>query len=273
VRIESSRLDISPPPDINWHRDVFDNSVALVTFRERSTLLSIASEVVIQHYEETPLDFVVESYAEAYPFLYDADERIELAAYQQAVYPNDRRNIAAWLDSLGCQGCGIETFVLVDRINRGIASPYFTYVVREEQGVQSPACTLETRMGSCRDYAALFVEACRVLGLASRFVSGYLHAPSTEAGNGATHAWSEVYLPGPGWKGFDSTTGEVTGTRHIPIAVARHPESVPPVAGSFIGPSQWPALTVDVQVTALSSDTRSGSPLHCKDRFTSHGAS
>ncbi len=252
VRIESSRLDISPAYDIKWHRDVFDNSVALVSFREPATLLSIASEVIIQHYEETPLDFTVEDYAVRYPFLYDGEERTELAAYQQAVWPNDRRHIVAWLDSIGCQGGGVETFALLDRINRAICNPYFTYVVREEQGVQSPACTLQTRMGSCRDYAALFVEACRALGLASRFVSGYVHAPTTEAGNASTHAWSEVYLPGPGWKGFDSTTGEVTGTRHIPVAVARHPESVPPVAGTFIGPAgQWPTLRVDVQVVAL----------------------
>ena len=252
VRIESSRLDISPAYDIKWHRDVFDNSVALVSFREGATLLSIASEVIIQHYEEAPLDFVVEDYAVQYPFLYDGEERTELAAYQQPVYPNDRRQIEAWLAGFHFQGERVETFALLDRINRGIASPYFTYVTREEQGVQSPAWTLQTRTGSCRDYAALFVEACRVLGLASRFVSGYVHAPTTEAGNASTHAWSEVYLPGPGWKGFDSTTGEVTGTRHIPVAVARHPESVPPVAGTFIGPAgQWPMLTVDVQVVAL----------------------
>jgi transglutaminase-like putative cysteine protease len=252
VRIESSRLDISPEYDINWHRDVFDNSVALVSFRERANLLSIASEVIIQHYEEAPLDFVVEDYALHYPFLYDGEERTELAAYQQPVYPNDRRQIEAWLGGFGYQGGREETFALLDRINRGIASPNFTYIVREEQGVQPPSQTLQSRMGSCRDYAALFVEACRVLGLASRFVSGYLHAPTTEAGNATTHAWSEVYLPGPGWKGFDSTTGEVTGSHHIPVAVARHPESVPPVAGTFIGPAGiWPTLTVNVQVVAL----------------------
>jgi transglutaminase-like putative cysteine protease len=252
VRIVSSRLDISPAYDIKWHRDLFDNSVARVTFREGATLLRIASEVIIEHYEETPLDFLVEEYALQYPFLYDGEERTELASYQQAVWPNDRRQILAWLDSVGCRGNGIETFALLDRINHAICNPNFTYVVREEQGVQSPAYTLQTRTGSCRDYAALFVEACRALGLASRFVSGYVHAPTTEAGNASTHAWSEVYLPGPGWKGFDSTTGEVTGTRHIPVAVARHPESVPPVAGTFLGPAgRWPMLTVDVRVVAL----------------------
>ena len=90
------------------------------------------------------------------------------------------------------------------------------------------------------------------MGLASRFVSGYLHMPNNETGNASTHAWAEVYLPGPGWKGFDPTSGLVTGNQHIPVAVARHPEAVPPVSGSFVGPAgQLPALTVSVRVSEL----------------------
>ena len=107
--------------------------------------------------------------------------------------------------------------------------------------------------GSCRDYATLFIEACRCLGLASRFVSGYLHAPATEAGNASTHAWAEVYLPGKGWQGFDPTVGEITGNRHIAVAVARNPEAVPPVSGSFVGPGQTlPRMVVNVQVNLLT---------------------
>jgi transglutaminase-like putative cysteine protease len=97
------------------------------------------------------------------------------------------------------------------------------------------------------------MEACRHLGLASRFVSGYLFTSGTDTGNASTHAWAEVYLPGAGWKGFDPTSGEVTGNRHIAVAVARHPEAVPPVAGSYLGPSgQLPALSVAVRVSALA---------------------
>ena len=101
--------------------------------------------------------------------------------------------------------------------------------------------------------ATLFVETCRYLGLASRFISGYAHAPATEHWSATTHAWAEVYLPGAGWKGFDPTNGEAAGRRHIPVAVSRHPEAVPPVAGSFIGPSgSPPKLIVDVHIIALS---------------------
>ena len=89
------------------------------------------------------------------------------------------------------------------------------------------------------------MEAARHLGLAARFVSGYLHAPPSAFDLGATHAWAEVYLPGAGWKGFDPTIGQIVGTEHIAVAVTMLPESVPPIAGSFIGP---PGASLDVGV-------------------------
>lgn len=251
VRIESSKLDISPAAQVKWHRDVFDNSVAVASFSEPADRLTIASEVVIEHYEEAPLDFLVADYAVNYPFIYGPEERVELLPYEQPAYPNDQDAVRDWVSAFGLAQGTIETYALLDQMNRAVLDQ-FTYVRREEPGVQLPSRTIAERGGSCRDYAALFVEACRYLGLASRFVSGYLHAPATEAGNAATHAWAEVYLPGPGWKGFDPTIGEVTGARHIAVAVARHPESVPPVAGTFTGPSELaPTLVVDVRVHRL----------------------
>jgi transglutaminase-like putative cysteine protease len=126
--------------------------------------------------------------------------------------------------------------------------------MREEPGVQSPAETLATRSGSCRDYATLFIEACRYLGFAARFVSGYLHSPTTVRGEGSTHAWSEVYLPGAGWKGFDSTSGHVVGHDHIAAAVSRHPEAIPPVCGSFAASTpQNPLMKVSVQVSEIET--------------------
>jgi transglutaminase-like putative cysteine protease len=251
VRIESSRLDISPTHRVRWHRDVFDNSVAVVRFRETAQRLAIDSEVVIQHYEEAPLDFIVEDYAVDYPFEYRKEERVDLAPFQQLVYADQQSMLRDWLKDLNLLSGKIETYVLLDRLNRIITSE-FKYMIREEPGVQSPEQTLSSRSGSCRDYATLFIEACRFLGLASRFVSGYSYVPGLDAGGASTHAWAEVYLPGPGWKGFDPTAGELTGSRHIPVAVARHPEMAPPVAGSFVGPKGLlPTLSVEVQVTAL----------------------
>ena len=251
VRIESSRLEISPVYSIKWYRDIFDNSLALVDFLEPADKLSITSDVIIQHYEEAPLNFCVADYALTYPFAYKTSERIDLAAFQQPVFADDQAAVQQWLQDIGLGG-GMETFSLQSKLNHTIHDR-FCYRMREEAGVQSPAQTLRLGSGSCRDYATLFIEACRCLGLASRFVSGYLHAPATEAGNASTHAWAEVYLPGCGWQGFDPTTGEITGHRHIAVAVARDPESIPPVSGSFIGPRQaTPRMVVDVRVNLLS---------------------
>ena len=252
VRIESSRLEISPAYNIKWYRDVFDNSLALVSFLQPANRLTIASDVVIQHYEDTPLNFSLEDYAVSYPFTYKEGERIDLAAFQQPVFANDQPMVQRWLQDIGLYSGIMETLSLESKLNHAIHNQ-FRYRVREQAGVQSPAQTLSLGSGSCRDYATLFIEACRCLGLASRFVSGYLHAPATEAGNASTHAWAEVYIPGKGWLGFDPTVGEVAGNRHIAVAVARNPESVPPVSGSFIGPNRYaPRMVVNVQVNRLT---------------------
>jgi transglutaminase-like putative cysteine protease len=251
LRIESSILNITPAYQIKWYRDVFDNSLAAVTFLQASDRLTIASEVVIQHYEEAPLDFWIENYAVNYPFAYAQADWEDLAAFQRPIFVDDQNAVSQWLVQLGFRNGSINTFELLTRLNLAIHSG-FRYQIREAPGVQSPATTLQHGSGSCRDYATLFVEACRTLGLASRFVSGYLHAPATEAGNATTHAWAEVYLPGTGWKGFDPTAGSVTGTHHIAVAVSRNPESIPPVAGSFIGPNIQPQLIVNVQVNLLT---------------------
>lgn len=249
VRIESSKLDISPAYRIKWQRDVFDNSLAVVSFNEPSNTLRIASEVVIQHYDQAPFDFLLDDYAINYPFNYADAERADLLAYQQLVFLNDQSAINNWLHQFNY--LGMNTFNMLMMLNQNISNQ-FRYQMREEPGVQSPAYTLAHRSGSCRDYATLLIEACRCLGLASRFVSGYLHAPATEEGHASTHAWVEVYLPGTGWKGFDPTSGEVTSSKHIAVAVARNPEAVPPISGSYIGfVSNIPIMHVDVKVNLL----------------------
>lgn len=252
VRIESSKLVINPAYSIHWQRDVFDNSLAVVHFQEATDTLSIDSDVVIEHYESAPFDFLLDDYAVTYPFNYTANDQAELALFQQQVFTSDRNIINHWL--LQFAPYGMQTFALLLKLNQAIHDQ-FQYQIREAPGVQSPAQTLAQRSGSCRDYATLFIEACRSLGLASRFVSGYLHTSDTETGNASTHAWAEVYLPGTGWKGFDPTSGEITGHRHIAVAVARDPESVPPVSGSFTGPGAiTPTLAVNVQVNLLEAN-------------------
>ncbi len=249
LRIESSNLDISPKATLRWRRDVEDNSVAVASFSEPTNQLKIESEVIIQHYNEAPLDFLVADYARDYPFAYQAEDRFVLAPYLAIATQPAVDTLKPWLAGVWQAGEKIETYSLLQRLNKTI-NQSLTYQLREEPGVQAPEQTLALGSGSCRDSAYLFMEAARRLGLAARFVSGYLHTPPSATDFGSTHAWAEVLLPGAGWKGFDPTIGEMVGADHIPIAVARSPQSVPPVAGAYVG-APGASLDVGVWVTEL----------------------
>jgi transglutaminase-like putative cysteine protease len=184
---------------------------------------------------------------------YPETERIDLGPYLLPVFTADQPLLGTWLRPFWQTGQEVETYVLLDTINKAIARD-FAYEQRQPPGIQTPAITLAKCSGSCRDSATLFIEACRNLGLAARFVSGYLCPAPGARGQGATHAWSEVYLPGAGWKGFDSTSGQVVGNDHIAVAVSRHPEWVPPVSGSFRAATpQSPRMHVAVRVVAIQA--------------------
>lgn len=246
LRIESFSLTITPEATLLWHRDVEGNSVAIASFLLPTRQLVIESEVIIQHYNDSPLDFMVSDYALRYPFSYQGEENILLSAYTSLPDPMTVEVLNRWIANFWQSGESIQTYTLLLRIADYIYKT-LTYRVREEPGVQSAIETLRWGTGSCRDFAFLFMQAVRCLGLASRFVSGYLYAPLMNE-IGSTHAWAEVYLPGAGWKGFDPTIGKIVGSDHIAVAVARLPESVPPIAGSFAG-SAVSSLTVGVWVS------------------------
>jgi transglutaminase-like putative cysteine protease len=226
---------------------MLDNSVATVAFREAANHLRIASTVTVEQYDDQPLDFLVEQRAVVFPFPYSQLEQRLLQPFREASWIGSCSSLQAWLDQLPL-ATGHQTFALLSQLNTTIHET-FAYRARAEEGVWSPQQTLQARAGSCRDLAALFIEACRCLGLASRFVSGYVYTSASESGHGSTHAWAETYLPGPGWKGFDPTLGTLTDTRHIPLAVAQHPEDVPPVSGSFqAGGPLKPKMDIYVRV-------------------------
>lgn len=244
LRIESFSLKITPEASLLWHRDVEGNSVGIATFSLPVNQLRIESEVIIQQYNEFPLDFLVSDYALLYPFTYQNEEALLLSHYRALPDNETIRIVNIWIANFWHPGDKIQTYTLLQQIAEHI-NRTLTYRVREEQGVQSAILTLESGTGSCRDFAFLFMEAGRCMGLASRFVSGYLYAPLMVAEIGSTHAWAEVYLPGAGWKGFDPTIGKIVGSDHIAVAVARLPEAVPPIAGSFVGKAD---STLDVGV-------------------------
>jgi transglutaminase-like putative cysteine protease len=252
IRLESSRLEIAPEFQIRWQRDVYGNSVAIVNFLNSARELVVTSEVVVEHYEDQPVDFVLADTAQLYPFRYDPMEQVDLTPYQLALFPQDQPQLHQWLENVYRPGQLIDTAELLTNINNKIVQE-LKYKVREEPGVQTPATTLSKGKGSCRDFATLFIECCRYCGFASRFVSGYLLSDAaTDQTHASTHAWSEIYLPGSGWRGFDSTSGLLVGGDHIAAAVHRHPEAVPPIAGSFLGtPNAKPKLKVELHVDRL----------------------
>lgn len=252
LRIESSTLTLQPDSFLRWHRDVEGNCVAIADFNTLSDHLLIESILLIQQYDQQPLDFLVEDYAVSYPFAYSIEDCVVLHPYLLGKTDQPDPALALWLTTVWRPGEPIESYTLLQRITLAIHSQ-ISYQRREEPGVQPPAQTLFKRTGSCRDLAFLFMELAKQLGFASRFVSGYSYTTRASQDAGSTHAWAEVFLPGAGWKGFDPTRGEIVGETYIPVAVGRLPHLVPPISGSLRGNALLREMIVSVVVDRLNT--------------------
>ena len=226
---------------VNWQQDPFGNYLARFVFPEPARELDVTVDLVADMTVVNPFDFFVEESAERYPFEYEPDVRRDLEPYLRPATDDDPA-FDRWMSGVRHRddGTGIADF-LVD-INRRLYGDV-EYSIRMEPGVQSPAQTLGRGIGSCRDTGWLLVEALRRLGLAARFVSGYLvqltsDQPSLDGADGPVadftdlHAWAEVYVPGAGWIGLDPTSGLFAGEGHIPLACTPHPTSAAPITGS-----------------------------------------
>lgn len=247
LRIASSKLNIFPQANLLWHRDVEGNSVATASFKSRTDILTIESEIIIEKYDLSPLDFLISDYAIDFPFSYEEEDRISLSPYLTPASAEKADALSELTGRLWVRGDKVQTFTLLLRINQFIFQN-LTYQKREEEGVQSPQKTLACGTGSCRDFAYLFMAVAQQIGFAARFVSGYVFSDQSSDRYGSTHAWAEVLIPGAGWKGFDPTFGTIVGAEHISVAVARRPELVPPIAGKFYG---TPASTMTVGVSVI----------------------
>src|SRR6266567_867826 len=181
------------------------------------------------------------------------NDRNDLGRLLDSHYPDPRGIVEAWARHFILE-TPANTFNLLATMNAGIRGG-FEYHAREEEGTQSPVVTIETKSGTCRDYALLFIEAARSLGFGARFVSGYLYDPALDGGDalqgaGATHAWADIYLPGAGWVEFDPTNGLIAGENLIRVAVTREPAQAVPISGSFFGEGKFVGMEVDVTVRA-----------------------
>jgi transglutaminase-like putative cysteine protease len=249
LRIETAKLDVSPAAEVRWARDVYGNSIAFLSFAEPATQLRIASEASVQLHDDPVAECLLEPFAMAYPFQYAASEQVEILPYRLPSYPHDGPAVQQWLHDLYRPGQVIETWDLLQRLNTRIYEA-FQYRYRPEYGVQLPCQTLALGSGSCRDYAVFMMEAARHWGFAARFVTGYIQMADGQ--HGATHAWTEIYLPGAGWRGYDPTNNKLAGSEHVSVAVAREQEKASPLSGTWEGPADaFDGLEVSVQVVAL----------------------
>ena len=255
-RLLSYDLTISPTPSrLNFMHDVFGNCVGVAGFTGHTRELIFDSAVRLDH---TPLpafadmDGEIEAYTGSMPFAYSEEDLPDLRLSMERHYADPLGIIDRWARRFVRPGRTSLQALLSD-MTRAIHAE-FRYQRRLAKGAQSPLQTLELGSGSCRDYAVLMMEAVRSLGLAARFVSGYIYSPHADparhgrVGGGHTHAWVRVYLPSCGWVEFDPTNGIVGNTDLVRVAIARDPRQATPLHGTWSGEAS-DFLGMDVAVT------------------------
>jgi uncharacterized protein (DUF2126 family) len=264
--IAAYSLNIQPHQHfINWQQDPFGNYLARVVFPEPSRELGIEVELIAEMTVVNPFDFFVDEYADQYPFKYDQQLLRELGPYLEVMESGPR--LQDWLRGIDRSPQNTVGFLV--EINRKLRED-IDYSIRLEPGVQTCEETLGKRLGSCRDSAYLLAQVARHLGLASRFVSGYLvqltadqkslDGPSgPEADFTDLHAWTEIYVPGAGWIGLDPTSGLFAGEGHIPLACTPDPISAAPVTGGFTGEAKC-EFAYNNSVSRIHEDPRVTKP-------------
>ncbi len=256
LRVLSSRLDITPAPmSLRYIHDVFGNSVAIATFDDRAKVLSFTSSATIEHSPVDDFALTSDDQAYFYPFLYDGDELPDLIQFISPQYGDPQGELSSWARAFLDPEGPTPTFKILSDMTHGIRRT-FTYRKRHAHGTQHPLDTLQTGSGTCRDFALLMIEALRRLGIAARFVSGYLFVHGDRehgyVGGGSTHAWVQVYLPSAGWIEFDPTNGIVGNRDLIRVAVARDPRQAIPLHGTYLG-SADAYLGMEISINVVSA--------------------
>lgn len=259
LRVLATDLEVSPQASIRMIQDPHSNSIAIVQPLAAADELRIVCTFSIQHAIADPLQLPLAPGAETFPFAYTVEERVDLEHYLRPHYDDPHNRLTAWARRFIRTDGATGTRELLVQMNQHIRD-HFRYEPRDEEGTQSPVETLDRSSGTCRDFAMLMMEAARRLGVATRFVSGYLYDPALDetasaddtasiVGAGSTHAWLQAYLPGAGWVPFDPTNNLLGGTQLVRVGVARHPDQAAPVSGVWYGRREaYVGMNVSVQV-------------------------
>lgn len=257
LRLLGTALEISPRADVHYYHDPFNNSIAIARFPEHAAELRLLSAFRLEHFGTQVWRYDLEPFARTYPFVYASDEFPDLMRSIERRYPDPGRKVYDWARQFLDPSGRHDTMALLSALNAGITRD-FAYQAREEEGTQAPHRTMEKGAGTCRDFALFLMEAVSSLGLAARFVTGYIYDPAldgagddhTMSGSGSTHAWVQIYLPGAGWVEFDPTNNLIGGNNLIRVAVVRDPSQALPVTGSYDGQAEdFLRLEVSVEVT------------------------
>jgi transglutaminase-like putative cysteine protease len=248
LQVSNFKFRFQPEAEVDWMRDDFDNLPASVQFSEPTASLLICSECDVSTTDTSPFDFLIRDYASTYPFSYEPLHQFNLSIYLTPPDKAVQLILNNWLKKK-FNFRPPQTLSWLSELNQ-IFSRNLVYKRREEAGIQSARSTLFLGSGTCRDFAMLFIECARTLGLAARFVSGYHFDPGRYGGSGGDmHAWVEVFLPGAGWRGIDPTNGIFCDSGYVPVAHAVVAESVNPIQGSiFSAPPAVATLSTDVRV-------------------------
>jgi transglutaminase-like putative cysteine protease len=255
-KVIATELEITPRPrQLAWTRDSLGNHVATAHFGDRACELRFVSSI---HLDHAPTDFRaldIKDFARTYPFAYAPEEWPGLESFIQPLSPHPA--IDRWSAAFFRKDGSADTHELLGNMTRTIKRN-FKHVSRHEKGIQVPVCTLNVGGGSCRDLAVLMIAALRSRGIAARFVSGYLHLADDDddddVAGGNTHAWVQVYVPGPGWVDFDPSGGIVGNKKLVRVAVAHHPREAIPLQGTWFGTAaDYLAMKVAVKVTTAAA--------------------
>jgi len=249
IRVLDSSLACTPPARLERTLDVFGNLIVTAEFAEAAARLIIASDLIVEQSAAQWPVFRIAPEAHSYPFAYTPDDLTDLGALLAPEYEDCAGKLEAWARGF-VHATPTDTLSLLQDLNAGILD-VVSYRTRDEQGTQAPLETMAKASGTCRDIAALFIDAARRLGFGARAVSGYLYDPDAAIDDhGSTHAWAEVYLPGAGWIPFDPTHRRMGSAGLVPVAVARCNAQTTPVDGGYIGaPEDFIGMEVSVSVS------------------------